>query len=141
MPGTCLDILRDVQNQFIMASQNLGKQLVEHEAIAHSQCLPLVLFIPSGLGVRAVQWRRRLTRGNTIWRAVTVRHNAISELVRRTQRKLKVLRVNGSHFVTQKYTCSQSMQGIPQKSLIVHENATAWCSPTLSCALRDTYKY
>ena len=128
MPGTCLDILRDVQNQFIMASQNLGNQLVEHEAIAHSQCLPLVLFIPSGLGVRAVQWRRRLTRGNTKWRAVTVRHNAISELVRRTQRKLKVLRVNGSH----------SMQGIPQKSLIVHENATAWCSPTLSCALRDT---
>ena len=103
MPGTCLDILRDVQNQFIMASQNLGNQLVEHEAIAHSQCLPLVLFIPSGLGVLAVQWRGRLTRGNTIWRAVTVRHNAISEVVRRTQRKLKVLRVNGSHFVTQKY--------------------------------------
>ena len=95
MPGTCLDILRDVQNQFIMVSQNLRNQLVEHEAIAHPQCLPLVLLIPSGLGVGAVQWRGRLTRRNAIWRAVAVRHNAISEVVRRTQRKLKVLRVNG----------------------------------------------
>ena len=30
---------------------------------------------------------------------------------------------------------SQSMHDIPQKSLIVHANATAWCSPTLSRAL------
>ena len=35
---------------------------------------------------------------------------------------------------------SQSMQSIPQKSLIVHANATAWCSPTLSCFLCCTMK-
>ena len=39
------------------------------------------------------------------------------------------------HLVFRTVKSSQCMQGIPQKSLIVHANATAWCSPTLSRAL------